>query len=182
MQQLDFLKQFAAERGLCFCPDTPASGVSDVSIYSPDMRYRYAFARWGADQGPLDRGSGSTQGSATPSSVGDRRSTPHHLVAYVGVGRVDFPKLFAARTKGTAELRDDPNPTDLTDLIGPHNDAALAALSQVAARTIVAWGNRGLLQGRAAKVAPLIVTQSTLAVWGSQRQGQPRHPLYVKAD
>ena len=75
MQQLDFLKQFAAERGLCFCPDTPASGVSDVSIYSPDMRTGTPSRGGGPTRGRWTCGSGSTQGSATPSSAGDRRSS-----------------------------------------------------------------------------------------------------------
>ncbi len=81
-----------------------------------------------------------------------------------------FGNLFAARHNKPNGLRDTPDP------VGPYNDEALVAMSAIAERTVVAWGNWGQLHGRAAEVTQLLQRPFCLGVTAS---GQPRHPLYV---
>lgn len=63
--------------------------------------------------------------------------------------------------------------------IGEHNDDALAAMSKVAWKTVVAWGREGNLLDRSEKVAARLVDPHCLGV---TKSGQPRHPLYVAND
>lgn len=167
MERLAFFATFAAERGLLFDDRTP----NDFSVYSPDMAYRYAFARWWATDGPLVLWVGVNPGKGDTEQR--RRPTLARCVNWSqrwGAAGLMFANLFAARHNTPDGLR------DMADPVGPHNDAALAAMSAVAGRTIAAWGNDGQRRDRPAAVVGLLTDPHCLGVTVS---GQPRHPLYV---
>lgn len=169
MRKFRRLKAFAAQRDLLYHCHAP----SDIYVYSRDMRYRYAFARWWSDEGPLILWVGLNPG--TGDTEKRRRPTLERCIGWShkwGAAGLMFANLFAARHKKPGALRDTLNP------VGPHNDAALATLSKMADRTIVAWGNSGRLHGRAAEVVRLLSGPHCLGVTAA---GQPRHPLYAPA-
>src|SRR4051812_44487444 len=150
---------------------SPVSGLSDCYVYSPDMAYRYAFARWWDADGPLVLWVGVNPGKGDTELR--RRPTLDRCIAWSrswGAGGLVFANLFAARHNKPSGLR------GMADPVGPHNDSALTALSAVAWRTIAAWGGDGCLLDRARAVAPLLASPLCFGVTAS---GQPRHPLYV---
>lgn len=174
MLQLAVLKKFAGQHDLLYRRDASHDGPADSYVYSHDMQYRYAFARWWGGKGSLvlwvmlNPAKGDTEQR--------RRPTLERCIGWSkswGAAGLMIANLFAARHNKPAELRDTPNP------IGPHNDAVLAAMSAIANRTVVAWGNRGQLHGRAAEVVQLLSRPVCLGVTTT---GQPRHPLYVPGD
>ncbi len=174
MERLAFLQAFAVDRGLVYESHSPAGGLTDCSLYSPDMTYRYAFARWWDAGGPLVLWVGVNPGKGDTENR--RRPTLERCIRWSrawGAGGLAFANLFAARHNKPRGLR------LAADPVGPHNDAALAALSAVAWRTVAAWGASGELLGRWRAVAPLLAGPVCLGVTAS---GQPRHPLYVRGD
>src|SRR5438105_1249793 len=173
MERLAFLKAFAAERGLLHENHSPPGEISDSYVYSSDMRYRYAFARWWDADGPLILWVGINPGKGDTELR--RRPTLERCIRWSrswGAAGLMFANLFAARHNKPKGLR------GMTDPVGPHNDAALVAMSAVAGRTVAAWGGGGGLHDRAAAVAELLSNPLCLGVTAS---GQPRHPLYVSS-
>ncbi len=171
MKRLAFLQTFAAERGLLYESRSPSSGLSDCYIYSPDMEYRYAFARWWDADGQLVLWIGVNPGKGDTENR--RRPTLERCIGWSkswGAGGLMFANLFAARHNKPSGLR------AISDPVGPHNNAALVAMSEVAGRTLAAWGGDGRLHDRATAVAVLLTNPLCLGVTAS---GQPRHPLYV---
>jgi hypothetical protein len=97
-----------------------------------------------------------------------------------GYGALTVVNLFALRATCPHTLR------RAADPVGPDNDDHLRA-ALVSARGIVfAWGNHGGLHGRDRDICsllPLHAKRKTNALClGITGAGQPRHPLYVRAD
>ena len=89
-----------------------------------------------------------------------------------GFGGVSLGNLFALRATNPRTLR------EVEDPVGPRNDLWLKRLADEASLVVAAWGTRGRLGGRDAAVLPLLGQVSCLGV---TQQGDPRHPLYVRA-
>jgi hypothetical protein len=136
-------------------------------------RYRYMLERvWGI-------------GSTRLLVIGLNPSTADALVDDPTIRRcVGFAKglgydgllvgnLFAARSTSPAELQNFPDP------IGPENDAWLEKLYARAESVVAAWGNGGRLYGRNQQVIKLL---KRFSCFGVTRLGEPRHPLYLRAD
>ncbi len=92
-----------------------------------------------------------------------------------GYGSLEVMNLFAYRTTDPKSL------SLVAEPIGTENDAHLVRLTQRTERIIVAWGNWGRLQGRDRQVLQLL-SAASLHCLGTTKLGQPRHPLYLKAD
>ena len=90
-------------------------------------------------------------------------------------GSVTFCNLFAWRTPYPVELRDAPDP------VGPDNDATILREAQAADRIVIAWGVHGTYLNRAREVLVLL-REFKLHCLGRTVGGQPRHPLYMRAD
>jgi hypothetical protein len=174
VEQLAFLQTFAGVRGLDYVTSSPARGLSDCYVYSPDMAYRYAFARWWDAEGPLVLWVGINPGKGDTENR--RRPTLERCIAWTkawGAGGLAFANLFAVRANKPRGL------LQMAEPVGRHNDAALLALSQAAWRTVAAWGGHGRLLDRGRAVAPLLVSPFCLGITAI---GQPRHPLYVPSN
>jgi hypothetical protein len=150
-------------------------GSPERYLYSQDMVFRYAFARW---WGPPDLASADVWVMLNP-ATGDteKRARPtlsRCMARSQAAGRSGLLilNLFAWRHTDPKLLKTTPDP------VGPANDDVLQSLTRVAARTIVAWGAGGRLNGRSRAVAPLLTQPVCL---GTTRAGEPRHPLYVPA-
>lgn len=177
MQTLDTLKEFADKHNLLYRTDTSRDGLHEAYVYSTESEplYRYAFACWWDDDGPLalwvgvNPAKGDTEKRPRPTR--DRCVRRSRAMGATGL---IVANLFAARHNEPRGLR------TTSDPVGPYNDQALTELNKIADWTIVAWGGQGRLgRERAAQVA-LLLTQSHCL--GVTVKGDPRHPLYVKRD
>jgi hypothetical protein len=94
-----------------------------------------------------------------------------------GFGSLEVVNLFAFRATDPRDLVRADAP------VGPANDRAILDATSTADRVVVAWGARGVHQGRAADVVGLLDTAPVRPLsLGTTRDGHPRHPLYVPAD
>ena len=70
------------------------------------------------------------------------------------------------------------------DVVGPRNEAAIRdALRQCDGPVIVGWGAQAMAEARAEALARLAAKEGrVLSCLGVTKAGQPRHPLYIRAD
>ncbi|PSP16114.1 MAG: hypothetical protein BRC58_10285 [Cyanobacteria bacterium QS_8_64_29] len=90
-----------------------------------------------------------------------------------GYGALEVTNLFAYSSPHPERLHWVRSP------VGPNNDAYLAASHRRAAPTVVAWGNRGDLNGRDRQVTALLQAAGPLSCLGLTQRGCPRHSLYL---
>lgn len=170
--------------------DTTFSGLesrrhahgTDFAILSPDRTYRYELGRrWSL--GPLILWlmlNPSTADALTDDPT-IRRVRAFTQRFAPSAGGLHVVNLYALRATDPAELWRHPDP------VGPAGDDALHAAAGATARdglpVIVAWGTHGTRDGRGAKVATELAAAGVrMLCLGTTRNGQPRHPLYVKGD
>lgn len=90
-----------------------------------------------------------------------------------GYGTLYVGNLFGLVSSSPSQLK------TASDPIGRNNDQWLRRLSRRAKKTVVAWGNRGRFQHRSTSVRAFLGDTDCL---GCTKLGEPRHPLYVRAD
>jgi hypothetical protein len=81
--------------------------------------------------------------------------------------------LFAYRTVSPEIMKAGPQP------VGPENDRWLMEMATGAGVIVAAWGVDGGFKGRDAEVVQMLPSMHCL---GLTKAGQPRHPLYLRAD
>jgi len=153
--------------------DPSPDGLHQEYLYSPDMRYRYAFARWWGSRDLSATTVWVLLNPATGDTEQRRRPTLERCVSWSrswGAEGLVILNLFAYRATNPRVLR------DVIDPIGPVNDRVLARLTAEGERTVVAWGAHGRLLDRSRQVARVLNQPYCL---GQTRFGEPRHPLYV---
>lgn len=93
-----------------------------------------------------------------------------------GYGRLLVGNIFAFRSTDRSVLR------RVKDPIGPDNDAALREIANEAALVVGAWGTFGELRRRGEAVLALLA-ELDVEPHGLElnRDGTPKHPLYVPA-
>ncbi|NCA72531.1 MAG: DUF1643 domain-containing protein [Sphingobacteriia bacterium] len=141
------------------------------AVFSPCGRYRYVLWRhWG---GP---GGEAMIVGLNPSTADADRDDPtiRRCIAFArdwGYAGLCMTNLFAYRATKPADLlaADDP--------VGSDNDAWLREMAAHAAIVVAAWGVHGTWRGREQAVRKML---PQLACLGLTRQGQPRHPLYLR--
>lgn len=85
--------------------------------------------------------------------------------------------LFAFRATKFEDLK------RVADPIGEDNDAILFDVAHAADLVILAWGNDGMYRCRDAQVFGLLKDNNIRSfAFGWTKLGQPRHPLYLRAD
>ena len=91
-----------------------------------------------------------------------------------GYGALSVVNLFAFRTPQPEQLQ------QAADPVGSENDQHIRAAVAQASTTIVAWGTNGSLYGR----DKAVLAQLAQPLWclGTNRDGSPRHPLYLKSE
>jgi hypothetical protein len=169
----DSLRDLGERLSLRCLEGTSPDGLPEQYLYSKDMRYRYAFARW---WGPQDLRTATLWVLLNP-ATGDtelrRRPTLERCIVWSrswGSTGLVILNLFAYRATKPKALR------EVEDPVGPCNDQVLDALSGSAPRTLVAWGSHGSLHRRSTAVMETLHNPMCLGV---TRRGEPRHPLYV---
>lgn len=92
-----------------------------------------------------------------------------------GFGGIDVVNLFAWRATDPGLLRAAKDP------VGPANDHAIAAALRDAALIVAAWGGNPIVSSRARDVRRLAARlHKRLFCLGTTKDGEPRHPLYVR--
>ncbi len=152
-------------------------GVTSTALYSPCGSYRYLLTRTWAPDLPtllavLLNPSTATEAQGDPTA--DRCLRRARAAGY---GSLRIANLFALRATDPRALR------DAADPVGPETDAVLTQAAAGAARILCAWGNHGVLLGRATQVRALLqACGRPLCHLGQTLQGLPVHPLYIAAD
>lgn len=91
----------------------------------------------------------------------------------LGAGRLVMLNMFAYRTTWPHLLVQAPDP------VGPQNDQVIKFLAGGKNITIAAWGIHGRIQARDLQIKKLV---PDLYCLGTTKNGDPRHPLYLRAD
>jgi hypothetical protein len=144
-----------------------------TATLSADRAYRYLLTRrWG--DGPA-----MCWIMLNPSTADASEDDPtiRRCIGFArreGCEAIQVVNLFALRAADPGELLASPDP------IGPGGDGFLLA-RPLAACTVAAWGARGSLHGRSAKVTAMLAGVRLLCL-GVTSSGEPKHPLYVRAD
>lgn len=140
--------------------------------FSPCRRYRYElWRRW--ETGPYLQVIG-----LNPSTADETNNDPtvRRCIDFAkrwGFSALCMTNAFAFRATDPDDMKAEPFP------IGEENDAALASLAAGAGMILAAWGVHGSHLGRD---KALLATLPPLHCLGVTRAGQPKHPLYIKAD
>ncbi len=92
-----------------------------------------------------------------------------------GYGALEVVNLFAYRTANPKHLQ------QVADPIGRDNDRILQTWGDRVDCIILAWGNGGTLYHRHQIVLDFL-PDTKLHCLGLTKQGQPRHPLYLRAN
>jgi hypothetical protein len=134
-------------------------------------RYRFSLHRVWQPEMPL-----ATFVMLNPSTADHLKNDPTitrciNLARSWGFGGINVVNLFAYRTSSPAHLR------LITRPVGKENDRHIESNAFNASRVILAWGNHGSWRERDQEVLELL---SDFDLWciGSNKSGQPKHPLY----
>jgi hypothetical protein len=135
--------------------------------------YRYALWRsWAADQPHvLFIGLNPSVADASVDDPTLRRCM--RFARQWGYGGVIMANLFAFRATSPRVLPHVPDP------IGPENDRWLEQLRNSVDVAVAAWGWMGSIHSRSARVESRL---GELYCLGATKNGEPRHPLYVRGD
>jgi len=148
-----------------------------TATFDPTRAYRYRLSRTWDPTGPV-----VTFVMLNPSTADAEVLDPtvRRCLGFArawGFGSLEVVNLFAFRATDPRDLLRADAP------VGPANDRAILGAVSAADRVVVAWGARGAHLGRAAAVAGLLHAGPSRPLGlGTTKGGQPRHPLYVRAD
>ena len=166
--------------GLDRFPDvTIASGLDEGAgaAFSLCERYRYALWRvWNPDL-PL-----WTFGMLNPSTADHLKLDPTltrcaSRATAGGAGGMVIWNLFAWRATDPADMK------RAADPVGTANDATIRLLVSLASLNIAGWGAHGTHREREHRVRAMLAGEGAkLHALAFTATGQPRHPLYLKAD
>lgn len=147
--------------------------VPSGAIFSEDRKYRYALWRaWIGNHKPL------LFIGLNPSTANELKDDPTVTRMMVRASRAGFGGLLAANLYAYVSS----NPDVLLDdkeVIGPETDEYLKQMIGMASRVVCGWGSFPAVAKRANPVLGMMAEAYCLGV---NRDGQPRHPLYVSYD
>ena len=145
----------------------------DHAEYSDDGTYLWSYERrwapggalcWvGLNPGPGDRDTGSRPALRRVASWARRE----------GCAAIVVVNLFSLRSADPTTLQ-----ATTDDIVGDRTDATIHAASRDARITLAAWGANKMVRLRSAEVLELL--DNPLCA-GVNKNGEPRHPLYVPA-
>ncbi len=157
-----------------------------TAVLSDDRKYRYLLKR----SIPLEPGTGAavTLGviMINPSTADAELDDPtirrlKSFASNYGCYQLWVGNLFALRSPDVSELgkADDP--------VGPLNAQYLRQLFQECGRVVVGWGsNSKIPKNHSSVIADLVAMAEsagvTLWCWGTNADGSPKHPLYLRSN
>ncbi len=116
-----------------------------------------------------------------PSTADEERNDPtiRRCIGFARAwqfGAVEVVNLFAYRATDAREL------LKVSDPVGEENNCFLVEAVERCSTVVVGWGIKGTLLGRGSQVLHLLAGRKDVYCLGITKNGQPRHPLYVKGD
>ncbi len=154
----------------------PTFDPARCCIYSPCGKYRYTLHRqWGQKNRRA-----VLFVLLNPSTATDEQDDPtiRRCIGYakrLGFGRLMIGNIFAFRSTCPRVMR------MVGDPVGYGNDAMLLGMAQESDLVVCGWGVHGTHKGRSAEVRHLL-REYRLHCLGKTKDGEPRHPLYLRGD
>lgn len=149
-----------------------------TAVYSDCERYRYLLTRvWDPE------GTKALFVMLNPSTATEFQNDPtvercERRARTLGFGAFRVCNIFAWRDTDPKKMRAAPDPVG-----NPENDEAIAHSAPWADRIVCAWGAHGAFLDRGRQVEALLrATGLPLHHLGLNRDGQPKHPLYIGYD
>ena len=153
---------------------TGDAGSGRTTVFSACRAYRYTLWReWIGGSGYLQM-------------IGLNPSTADEVLDDPTIRRcINFAKSWGfsalCMTNAFAYRATDPHVMKANaDPIGPENDRWLVDVAQDAGLIVAAWGVHGVHRNRQAELGRLLPAR--LHCLGTTKDGQPKHPLYLRAD
>lgn len=152
------------------------------AILSDDRKYRYRLDREIEGEDPAN-----VLGviMINPSTADEETNDPtiRRLLGFAknyGCGTLSVCNLFALRSPDVRDLKKDPDP------VGPDNWRHLSILMEDSrqGRVVVAFGSYNKIPKLYMDCVPKLkdladIHGTTLWTWGTNRDGSPKHPLYI---
>lgn len=145
---------------------------STGAIFSECRKYRYALWRVWEDSKPFVMFIGLNPSTANEETDDPTIRRVKRFAWDWGYGGVYMMNLFAWVTPDPFELKSVPDP------IGKNNDW-LKKISRSCNEVIFAWGSFDEAKARSKEVTVMFENSKALVI---NKDGSPRHPLYVRAD
>lgn len=151
-------------------------GIEYGAIFDINSKYRYSLWRaWSAHHPRI------VFILLNPSTANEHKNDPtiRRCMGFArawNYGSMEVVNLFAYRATDYRELFKVENP------IGAENNRFLMQAVERCSTVVFGWGNRGTLLGRDRQVMSLLADRNDVYCLGITKDGQPRHPLYVKWD
>jgi hypothetical protein len=157
-------------------------GKLGTAVYSDNRFHRYVLTRLlGPPHGKTTMVIGLNPSTAT---ADQNDPTVRRCVGFTetfGCSLFCMTNAFAFRSTKPLGL------LDVSDPVGPENDAELVRVAKTADVIVLAWGThsnaklRNLIARRGAEVVRLLSGHKLMCL-GRNRDGSPKHPLYLRAD
>ena len=143
------------------------------AVFSSCGRYRYGLSRVWDERKPV-----LLFIMLNPSTADAEQDDPtiRRCIAFAkswGYGGLLAGNLFGLRATDPSLLYEN------SDVVGEENDKHLIQMAALCKRVVFAWGNHGILHERGIAVKSLFPKAWCI---GKNKNGQPRHPLYLSAD
>ncbi len=151
-------------------------GIEYGAIFDINGRYRYSLWRaWSAYHPRI------VFILLNPSAADGLRNDPtiRRCMGFArawNFGSMEVVNLFAYRATECREL------LKIGDPVGEENNYYLIQAVERCSTVVVGWGTWGTLLARDRQVLSLIADTKDVYCLGITKDGQPRHPLYVKGD
>jgi len=143
------------------------------AIFSGDGKYRYALWRvWSTIKRPL------LFVGLNPSKASSTMNDPTIIRLMIRASNAGFGGLLAANLYGYVSSYPDVLLGD-GDFVGEENDAYLKLAIEMVSQTVCGWGSFRAVVKRADAVLKMIPEPYCLGV---NKDGQPKHPLYISYD
>lgn len=159
-----------------FIQNKPTGAVFDRS-----KKYRYSLWRWWAPMSSAPVLSKMVAFIGLNPSTADATKNDPTVTRCINFARhwnydgMVMLNLFAYRATDPKVMKAQSNP------IGAHNNLAIFDIAQQAGLVVCCWGTHGTWKDRGIQVAD-ILANLRLYHWGLTQTGQPKHPLYLRAD
>lgn len=191
----EYLLKLLKNNGMCVMEKAPRGGWQHISIeheysknqyilaqsrsdarFSIDRKYRYALWRIWDKAKPIIAFIG-----LNPSTADEIENDPtvRRCVNYAkreGGGGLVMLNIFAYRSTDPKVLK-----SGEIEPIGELNDYYIKKYSGMCEKIIAAWGTHGAIDNRGGNVIDMF-PNSSLLCFGLTKNGQPKHPLYMRAD
>ena len=147
------------------------------AVFSTDRKYRYELSRdwWGYGKDAV------LFIGLNPSTADEKNDDPtiRRCMGFAkrwGFEGMFMANLFAYRATNPKDMMACPKP------IGRYNDRSIKSMANKSKLIVCAWGVLGNHLNRDKDVIALLSDKHRLMCLGKTKHGNPRHPLYVKAD